>query len=44
MLKAVSLYKQYEAQPILQDVSLTVAEAENKSRGSGVIYTVCPPL
>lgn len=28
MLKAVSLYKQYEAQPILQDVSLTVADGE----------------
>lgn len=28
MLKAVSLYKQYEAQPILQGVSLTVADGE----------------
>lgn len=28
MLKAVSLYKQYETQPILQDVSLTVADGE----------------
>lgn len=28
MLKAISLYKKYESQPILQDVSLTVADGE----------------